>query len=97
MKCIIRLVGGTYLKQGVEYFKIDSVKVDIKLGSIRLQFDNLFNGQKALETIGNQVINQNVASLSENVTPTVERGLEAKIMRVANQVFAKAPAREFFP
>lgn len=73
------------------------VKIEIKLGEARAQFENLFNGQKALETIGNELINQNIDSLSKHLIPAVERGMEAKLLKVSNQVFSKASADEFFP
>lgn len=93
----MKIKGSVYLKQRVEYFKIDTVKIEIKFGKARAHFENLFNGQKALETIGNELINQNIDSLSKHLLPVVERGLEAKILKVGNQVFSKASANEFFP
>lgn len=77
--------------------KVDKVKVVVKLGKTRLSFDNLFNGQKALEQVANELINQNIDVLSQSVKPIVEGGLERKIYRIFNQALSKAPAKEFFP
>lgn len=90
-------MGTRYIKHGAEYIKIDSAKFEIKPGSLRVRFENLFNGQKALEDIGNQVLNQNSKQLETTVLPVIERALEKRILKVANQVFLKAPAKDFFP
>lgn len=62
-----------------------------------MHFSNLFNGQKALENIGNEVINQNIDILKNNILPQVESGLSNKFLITANQIFEKAPESEFFP
>lgn len=62
-----------------------------------MRYENLFNGQKALEDVANQYINQNINLISEDILPQVERGMEKRILKVANQVFEKASADEFFP
>lgn len=90
-------MGSRYQKDGNIYIKIDQVKVDIKASSLRAQFSNLFNGQKALEKIGNDVINQNIDMFRSSVLPQVERAMEKKILIAANQVFERAPESEFFP
>lgn len=73
------------------------MKLQVKPKKINVRYENLFNGQKALEDVGNEYINQNIDLISGDIIPQVERGMERKILRVANQVFEKAPADEFFP
>lgn len=97
VKILFRLSGVLYSKGGVEYIKITEAKVDIKPASVRVRFDNLFNGQKNLEDAGNEVINQNIGLITKDVLPQVERGMEKKALQIANQVFEKAPAADFFP
>lgn len=96
-RTLLKLLGSRYQKDGNIYIKIDQVKVDIKASSLRAQFSNLFNGQKALEKIGNDVINQNIDMFRSSVLPQVERAMEKKILIAANQVFERAPESEFFP
>ena len=97
VKILVRLTGSTYQKGGADYVKIDEVKVDIKPASLKVRFDNLFNGQKDLEDVGNEVINQNIAVIQNDVIPQVERGIERKFLQIVNQVFSRATAAEFFP
>lgn len=69
----------------------------MKLKNLRVHFDNLFNGQKALEAVGNQVINDNIATYISSFIPPIERAIEKKVLKASNQVFEKAPASDYFP
>lgn len=77
--------------------KIDEVKLDIKPAKLSVRFENLFNGNKQLEDIGNEVINQNIDQISTDALPQVQRGLEKQLVISVNEVFAKASFDEFFP
>lgn len=97
MKLTVRINGNSYYKSGVEYLRVDDVKVDVRPSSVRVRFDNLFNGNKQLEEVGNDVINQNVDLITKDVIPQVEQGIERKVLQIVNQVFTKGTAAEFFP
>jgi len=97
VKVHLKITGSRYPKSGTEYLKIDNVKLDVKPSNIRVRLEGLFNGQKELENVGNEYINQNIDSLAKDIAPKIEQVLERKILRVANQVFEKAPYNEFFP
>lgn len=97
VKTLVKITGARYLKNGVEYIKVDDVKVEVKPAKIRVRFENLFNGQKQLEEIGNDVINQNLDLITNAVIPKVEKSIEKKILKAANQVFEKASTAELFP
>jgi len=64
---------------------------------MRVYFDNLFNGQKALEQAANEVINQNIDVIKGDVVPIIEQRVSSIIHRIANQVFASATHKDFFP
>lgn len=93
----MKIIGSRYLKNGVEYLRIDDVKLTIKPGSMKVRYENLFKGNKALENVGNEFINQNIDLIANDIIPKVENGVEKKILTVANQVFEKAPFDDFFP
>lgn len=93
----MKLYGSRYQKNGATYIRIDSVKLEIRPGSFRIRFENLFRGQKALEEVANDVINQNINLISKDVIPQVERGIERRILIASNQVFERASETEFFP
>ena len=69
----------------------------IKSAQMRVYFDNLFNGQKALEKAANEVINQNIDIIKGDVLPIIEQHVAKVIHRIANQVFASASYIEIFP
>lgn len=71
--------------------------ISSKPASIKVRFENLFNGQKGLEDVANEVINQNVQLIEQSVLPEVERILSSKILNACNDVFSRAPMIDFFP
>lgn len=50
-----------------------------------------------MESFGNNYIEQNIDSIAKDITPQIERLMEKKILQVANEVFEKAPFKDFFP
>lgn len=96
-KALLKLSGNKYLKNGVEYLKIDSANVIIKSADLRVYFDNLFNGQKALEKAANDVINQNIGLFKDEVFPPIEINLSKILFQISTQIFELAPIDEFFP
>lgn len=97
LKIHLKLTGNLYPKNGVDYAHINEVKFTLKPGTIRVQFNNLFNGQKELEKVANEAINSNIDLITADLFPQIERALEKKTIVVANQFFEKAPIAEFFP
>lgn len=73
------------------------MKLTVKLASLKVRFENLFNGQKALETVANEVINQNIHFIKDSVIPPIEQAIAKRILISSNQIFERAPASEFFP
>lgn len=77
--------------------RVTEVKFALKPGKIRVRFENLFKGQKELNNVANDAINQNINLITDDILPQIERALERKTIVIANQFFEKAPAAEFFP
>ncbi|XP_070493611.1 protein takeout-like [Chironomus tepperi] len=96
-KVLLKIVGSTYLKNGVEYLKVDTAQINIKSAKMKLYFDNLFNGQKSLEQAANEVINQNLDIIKGEVVPLIEQRISSVILKISNQVFASGTHKEFFP
>lgn len=97
VRILLKIFGSRYLKKGVEYLKLDKVQIELQPGKIQVHFDNLFNGNKALEDVGNQVLNDNIDLLREAFLPEFQAAIERKFFKVANQVFERAPLIDFFP
>lgn len=96
-KAKLKLTGSTYLKHGVEYIKIDAVNLNVQPSQVQVRFENLFNGQKGLEEVANDVINQNIKTLQDAVLPEIERGIEKTFLKISNQFFGRFPKNEIFP
>ncbi|XP_070493725.1 uncharacterized protein [Chironomus tepperi] len=96
-KVLLRLIGSRYLKNDVEYLKIDKTSLSIKSAQVKVYFDNLFNGQKSLEEAANDVVNQNIDIIKGDVFPVIEQSIGNIVQKMANQVFESASYDEFFP
>ncbi|KAL7037210.1 hypothetical protein ACKWTF_009106 [Chironomus riparius] len=96
-RILLKFVGSTYFKNGVEHIKIDTIQMTIKSAEMRVYFDNLFNGQKALEQAANEVINQNIDIIKGDVVPLIEQRISSVVLKIANQIFASGTHKDFFP
>lgn len=95
---LIKIIGSRYLNNdNEEYLKIDRCDVHIKSGSLKVYFDNLFKGNKAMDVAANDVINENIDVIKGEVVPIFERELGKILMKISNQIFSIAPVNEFFP
>lgn len=97
IKTHIKLTGSRYLRNGIEYLRIDGCEVKIKSAKIKVYYDNLFNGQKALERTANDLINNNVDLLTNETYPIIENVLSQRLLRISNQIFSAGSFNEFFP
>lgn len=62
-----------------------------------MRYDNLFNGNKALEDAANELINQNYQLIAKNAIPKFEKVISGIAMKSANQFFSQIPADLLFP
>lgn len=85
------------MKHGIQYLKIDRCDVHIKSGVLKVHFENLFKGNKAMNDAANDVINQNIDVIMNDVYPIFEHELGKKLYKISNQIFSIAPFNEFFP
>lgn len=83
--------------QNIEYIKITNVKIKFKIGALKMRFENLFSGNKALEDVANEVINQNSDLVIKDAIPIIEQNFSEKVLKASNQFFALHPADEIFP
>lgn len=62
-----------------------------------MKYENLFNGNKALEDAANELINQNYQLIAKNAIPKFEKVIGLITMKSANQFFSQFPADLLFP
>lgn len=75
VKLKITIAGSKYLRNGIEYVKADRADVTVKIVSLKLHFDNLFNGDRVLGDLGNSLINQNIDLFLRDIEPSLQRSL----------------------
>ncbi|XP_055375813.1 protein takeout [Condylostylus longicornis] len=94
---IVKLRGSTYEKDGATYVRFDKLTIKISIKDMKLQLDNLFNGDKVLGEVGNQVINNNQDLYLSEIIPGLEKSLAKKFLDIANDITKHATYDEMFP
>lgn len=69
------LFGQEYKKNGKNFLRIKDMKIKYDLSDVKIQLDNLFNGDKALGQRMNDFLNENWKSLAEEVRPLMNKAL----------------------
>lgn len=86
-----------YQKDGQTYLKFDTFDLKIQIGIHKLKLYNLFNGDKNLERIGNQFINENSQLFLSEIIPGLEKNLADIFTKTANEIISTASFDEMFP
>lgn len=81
----------------VDYIKITNAKVKIKVNGIKMKFENLFGGNKGIESAANELINQNSQLVLKDAIPKFEKVMAGIAMKASNQFFSQVPADQLFP
>lgn len=84
-------------KDGKDYIRFRPVETRLKFDKIRFYLKNLFNGDPALESIGNQAVNSNPHILMEEVRPSLENYLRKSLTLISNAVVEGATEQELLP
>lgn len=71
-------------------------KVDAQITRVLFNFENLFNGDKALGDNMNLFVNENWKVLYDELKPDFQRGLGNTFKEVMTKIFAKYPYEKFF-
>lgn len=75
MKLKISLATEPYIKNGQEYVKVNKCEIKIKINQLKMNFENLFPNDKALNEVGNTLVNENVDLFIQDVEPALEISL----------------------
>lgn len=86
-----------YKKDGKDYLKFDTFDLKIQIAQHKLKLYNLFNGDKNLEKIGNQFINENSQLFINEIIPGLEKNLAEIFTKTANEIVSTASFDEMFP
>lgn len=69
----------------------------VSVGKSRIRLENLFNGDRTLGEIGNQVINENSQLFVDEMIPGFEKSLSKTFLEIANDVLTDVTFDEMFP
>ncbi|GLV39163.1 uncharacterized protein CBL_06214 [Carabus blaptoides fortunei] len=93
----VNMQGHKIIKDEKEYLQFDKLNIKLKVGQTRFKLDNLFNGNPALGTLANDVINQNSDLFIEEIKPALEKSMSDIFTEAANNILNKFTFDELFP
>lgn len=83
--------------EGLPFLEVQSVQSKVKnIGNLRLEFENLFNGNKELEMSTRELFSGNWRAFVEPLLPTIEQTLDALVLKRFMKVFNFIPISYFF-
>uniref|UniRef100_A0A1L8DPW8 Putative hemolymph juvenile hormone binding protein n=1 Tax=Nyssomyia neivai TaxID=330878 RepID=A0A1L8DPW8_9DIPT len=83
-------------KNGKEYVKVDNSKLFFNTTRLHMDFENLFNGDKALSDNMNQFLDQNWNVILTELKPSLTEAISQILQNVVSGPFAKIPYSELF-
>jgi len=92
---VLTLEGTRIVKDKQEYFNVTDLQIDIIPRRVYYQFENLFNGDKALGDNMNKFLNENWNEVFSGIKDAIKRAFGAAFKEVATRIFSKIPMTEF--
>jgi len=84
-------------KNGETYLKIKKFNVEFNPGYVKMNFENLFNGDPQLGEHMNKFINENSDLLFKELKPEYESSFGFVFSKIAHDIFIRKPMNKFFP
>lgn len=84
-------------KNGKDHYKIVKEEARVEVGSIKINFDNLFKGNPEITANTNRLINENAELLFSEVKPIIEKTFIGLIDNIVNFVYDNYPLDILFP
>lgn len=83
-------------KNGKEYIQTERFQLDFDTTKFHMNFENLFNGDKALGENMNAFLNQNWRDILNELKPSITFAMEEILKNIINRIFVKLPYDEIF-
>ncbi|KAL3282198.1 hypothetical protein HHI36_005392 [Cryptolaemus montrouzieri] len=93
----IKMSGSKYTKGKKEYFNFNNKSLTLKFGHPVLRFDNLFQDNEELNERTNKIINENIESILEELTPVLNRVISDFVFGLIGRIFSRFSVEELFP
>ncbi|KAF5296798.1 hypothetical protein FQA39_LY12316 [Lamprigera yunnana] len=91
------LKGELYDKNGETYIRYKEMTMHVIVGGGIAKVENLFNGDKFLNDMINDVINKNFDAFLLELMPVIERSLTAAFLEIANAIVAPYTFKQLYP
>ncbi|KAK9506969.1 hypothetical protein O3M35_008808 [Rhynocoris fuscipes] len=84
-------------KGGHHFLEVTDFSFNMETDRMHVQFDNLFNGDKALGESTNAFLNQNWKEILNELKPSISKAFGSGYKEISNRIFSKIPIEEFSP
>ncbi|KAJ1531411.1 hypothetical protein ONE63_000092 [Megalurothrips usitatus] len=92
----VELYGKELIKDGQKYAQIENFKFSLDTTRLRMQLDNLFNGNKELSTQMNKFLNENWSEILQELKPAIQDAFGSAFREITNRIFIKVPYDNLF-
>uniref|UniRef100_A0A1B6EIA4 Uncharacterized protein n=2 Tax=Cuerna arida TaxID=1464854 RepID=A0A1B6EIA4_9HEMI len=89
--------GKPVTKKGTQFMEITDFKVDIVPKAMKMQLDNLFNGNQELAKTMNTFLNENWEDVYKQLKPSIERSFSQLMTTIGSKLLEKTPYSKMFP
>ncbi|KAK9504720.1 hypothetical protein O3M35_010987 [Rhynocoris fuscipes] len=79
---------------GKKYYQFSEFDFSFTTSKVHYQFDNLFNGDKALGETTNKFLNENWSQVINELKPAIFKAFSVAFKSIGDSVFSKVPADE---
>ncbi|KAF6202890.1 hypothetical protein GE061_003297 [Apolygus lucorum] len=87
----VELKGKVIEKKNEKYFQVENLTTNVVPTHMKINFSNLFNGQKELGDNMNKFLNENWEEIMKELGPSISKGLSAGFKEISNRVFTRVP------
>ncbi|CAH1110149.1 unnamed protein product [Psylliodes chrysocephalus] len=92
-----QLAGEIYEKDGDKYLRYKNFDLHVDVGGGNVRLENLFNGDKVLLGMINDVVNKNFDMFIKELMPIIEKALAAVFKEAANAIVESYTYEQLFP
>ena len=84
-------MGKPYEKKGEKYLNVTDFRLDIEPARLYMQFENLFNGDKALGSHMNNFLNENWQVIYKELKSSIGDTFGAIFKDISNRIYSRVP------
>ncbi|XP_045471924.1 protein takeout-like [Harmonia axyridis] len=97
VECIISMSGSRFIKNNKEYVNFNKNELKLNLGHPVMKFENLFGANEELNVQTNRIINENIESILEELSPVLNKVIKEFVFGLIGRVFDRFSLDELFP